>query len=387
MAVHATVDSFLDACDALTMVDLDPPERLVLAGSLCDLVPDLRDDLVTLLGDAPASVYDQAWPIAQRHQTLALIARNLGDHGLRDRLPAADWATLEQVRTINRERNTFLYAQAQQIVDEAAKSEIAVLVRKGLPLAQRAYGDLAARGMKDVDLLVRRADVRMLLALLVEMGFDSRMPQDAQRMLIFGGLNYPTMSKSTRNAACPELQIGISVAYFERSAGFAYDIDAVFDRAGRGSGTELPTADEIDFFVDVCAHFFKDAKSLASVEMGSDLLLYRFSDVARLARRLTGRGLWSECLTRAENYNVTAPVYFALWYASRIDPEALPADAEDRLGPADRGYLHAYGEAGRRGGTWPDEDVVRRMFDRSRAQQVSGTSRLVASFHGRGRTD
>jgi hypothetical protein len=369
------------------MVDLGPPERLVLAASLCDLVPDLRDELVTLLRDAPATVYNQAWPIAQRHQTLALIARNLRDHGLHDRLPADHWAILEQLRTINGQRNTFLFVQARQIVDEAAKREIPVLVRKGLSLAQRAYCDLAARSMKDVDLLVRKADVRMLLALLIEMGFASLMPRDAQRMLIFGGLNYPTMSKSTHNPACPELQIGISVAYFDRSAGFSYDIDAVFGRADRGGDTELPTADEIDFFIDVCAHFFKDAKSLASVEMGSDLQLYRFSDVARLARRLTGRGLWPECMTRAETYNVTAPVYFALWYASRIDPEALPPDVEDRLRPADRGYLHTYGEAGRRGGSWPDEDVVRRMFDQSRAQQVSGTSQLVASFHRRRQAD
>lgn len=368
------------------MVDLDPPERLVLAASLCDLVSDLRDELVTLLCHAPTTVYDQAWPIAFRHQTLALIARNLRGHGLHDKLPADHWATLEQLQALNHDRNTFLLARARQIVDEAAKRGIPVLVRKGLPLAQRAYGDLAARSMKDVDLLVRKADVRMLLALLIEMGFASRMPRDAQRMLIFGGLNYPTMSKSIDNAACPELQIGISVAYFDRSAGFAYDIDAVFDRADRGGGTELPTADEIDFFVDVCAHFFKDAKSLASVEMGEDLQLYRFSDVARLARRLTERGLWPECMTRAETYNVTAPVYFALWYASRIDPEALPADAEDRLAPADCGYLHTYGEAGRRGGSWPDEDVVRRMFDQDRAQQVSGTSQLVASFHRRRRT-
>lgn len=364
------------------MVDLGPPERLVLAASFCDIVPELRDNFATLLHEASASFYAQAWTIAQRQQALPLIARNFRDPELHDLLPAGARGTLDQASTANRDRNAFLHTQARELVDAAAKRGIAVLVRKGLPLAQRAYGDLSARAMHDVDLLVRKSDAKMLLALLQEMGFDSRMPQAAQRMLIFGGLNYPAMSKMTEHAACPRLEIGISVAYFERSAGLAYDVDAIFDRSDRDGGTGLPVADEIDFFVDVSAHFYKDARSLASIEMGSDLKLYRFSDVARLARRLTEGGLWWECVTRAEKYNVTAPIYFALWYASRIDAAALPADVADRLAPADLDYLHSFGEAGRRGGAWPDGDVVRRMFDPSRAQQVAGSSQLFATWSG-----
>lgn len=360
------------------MTSLGHAERLVLAGSMCDIVPSLQEDLKSSLEHGDSLDYEQAWRLARGHKTLPLIARNFREFGILHRLPDPAQESLEQAWELNNVRNEFMYAYADRIVAGAAKRGVEVLVRKGLPLTMRAHGDRSSRAMADIDLLVRKSQVQPLVAFLREEGFESWMSQTAQRMLILGGLNYPTMSKLTDNPACPELHIGVSVEYFERSHGFAYDIDAVFTRADRRSADELPAADEIDFFFDVCAHFFKDAKSLASIEWGTDLRLYRFSDIARLARRLTGRALWPNCLDRAEENNLAEPIFFALWYAACIDAAALPAEVKDRLAPADRAYLHTYGETDRRVGTWPNQDVVGRIFDQSRAEHFAGTSRWAA---------
>ena len=78
-------------------------------------------------------------------------------------------------------KNALLYAEFKRVAGALADLEIDVLVMKGAALAELVYGDIGAREMADVDLLVKRRDLERLDAALGEMGYraEDRSPFDA----------------------------------------------------------------------------------------------------------------------------------------------------------------------------------------------------------------
>lgn len=84
-------------------------------------------------------------------------------------------APSDRLRGIHRQswyRNQLHLRVLGGILHEAADAGIDVLVTKGLSLALRAYRDVGARPMSDIDVVVRRRDVPRMLALLADDGWQ-----------------------------------------------------------------------------------------------------------------------------------------------------------------------------------------------------------------------
>ena len=92
---------------------------------------------------------------------------NLAEHDI----PAPS----DRLRGIHRQswyRNQLHVRVLAGILQQAAGADIDVLVTKGLSLALRAYRDVGARPMSDIDVVVRRRDVDRMLALLLADGWE-----------------------------------------------------------------------------------------------------------------------------------------------------------------------------------------------------------------------
>ncbi len=70
-------------------------------------------------------------------------------------------------------RNLVLKGELLQIVRCLSEAGVACVVLKGVPLTLELYGNLSLRGMRDNDVLVRRAHVRRACQALQELGFES----------------------------------------------------------------------------------------------------------------------------------------------------------------------------------------------------------------------
>jgi hypothetical protein len=108
--------------------------------------------------------------LAQRHAVLPLLHKQLNAHAS-DALPHAFRQKLATRFRENATRNILLTAELVKIVKLFEGEGVAVIAYKGPALAMCAYGDIALRRFIDLDIIVRKRDVRRAGALLQTLGY------------------------------------------------------------------------------------------------------------------------------------------------------------------------------------------------------------------------
>lgn len=97
----------------------------------------------------------------------AFLAAQAGRGGIGD----VEWAGLQRVYYAQGARNAALLAALREVLAAFARRAIPVVVLKGAALSETVYRNVAARPMRDLDLLVRREQVTDAAATLEHLGF------------------------------------------------------------------------------------------------------------------------------------------------------------------------------------------------------------------------
>src|SRR2546423_1140308 len=108
--------------------------------------------------------------LAQRHAVLPLLHKQLNANAS-DSLPQSFRQELATKFRENATRNILLAAELVKIFKLFEAEGVEVLAYKGPALASSAYGDIAARRFVDLDIIVRKRDVRRAGALLQTLGY------------------------------------------------------------------------------------------------------------------------------------------------------------------------------------------------------------------------
>ena len=116
--------------------------------------------------------WDTVLELARRHRLVPLVHTHL--NGLADvSLPEAVRAALREEFSANAAKNLALSVELLAVIDLLTSKGIQALPYKGPTLAQCIYGSLAARQMKDLDILVRASDVNRVVSLLERREYDA----------------------------------------------------------------------------------------------------------------------------------------------------------------------------------------------------------------------
>src|SRR5688572_24563105 len=138
--------------------------------------------LVACLSEAPpadlvarlAGISDEEWELLARladwHGVAPLLLRRLQCLASTPAIPAGAAARLRDSHHRTAMRNMLWLRELARLLRELGCRGIDVIVLKGAYLASAVYGDPALRGMKDVDLLVRRRDLANAYRALLEIG-------------------------------------------------------------------------------------------------------------------------------------------------------------------------------------------------------------------------
>lgn len=114
--------------------------------------------------------WDYVLTIARRHGVLPLLQRNLKHFGS-DLVPARVSEVLDDHFHFNALRNLFLSGELLRIVNLLEAHGISAIPFKGPVLAASIYGNPALREFIDLDILVRKPDVRRARDLLIREGY------------------------------------------------------------------------------------------------------------------------------------------------------------------------------------------------------------------------
>ncbi|MGH7569372.1 MAG: nucleotidyltransferase domain-containing protein [Gemmatimonadales bacterium] len=129
---------------------------------------------------------DWQWVLhmARLHGVLPLVHRHVSA-ATGDVVPAPVREHLRQESLGSARRNLRLASQLQSLLRLFSDHGIAALPFKGPTLALAAYGDVALRSFRDLDILVRQQDVTHAGELLASRGFRKTLQLDARREAAF----------------------------------------------------------------------------------------------------------------------------------------------------------------------------------------------------------
>ncbi|MBI4611276.1 MAG: nucleotidyltransferase family protein [Candidatus Rokubacteria bacterium] len=127
-------------------------------------------DPATLPAPTPAD-WEAIVSDAATHGFTPLLHRRLRGSEIGGQLPAGLAERLEAQAAGSAARNLILADELASILRAFDERKLACAPLRGLALAERLYGDITARPMGDIDLLVRKADLADVGGLLRSLGF------------------------------------------------------------------------------------------------------------------------------------------------------------------------------------------------------------------------
>jgi hypothetical protein len=190
---------------------------------------------------------DQFFQFATLHRMAPLLYSQIKKWRLDSAAPEHVLKKIRSVYLHNAARNTRLYNMLAEVLSVLRKAEIPVIVLKGAFLAEEVYGNIAARPMYDIDLLMKKEHLSNAVGELEKIGHR------------YG--EYPNTDVHTRNDAIlsifddgKEFPIDVHVA-FEHGR-ISMEMEGIWRRAQRVSiaGEQAQALSPIDLLCHLCFH-------------------------------------------------------------------------------------------------------------------------------------
>jgi len=199
-------------------------------------------------------------------------------------------------------------AELFRVLNQLASAGIGALVVKGPVLAVRAYGDPAMRSYGDLDLLVRRRDIRRATELMMEAGYDAAVPVAA---IDAGKIPGQYLFSKGDSKLLVELHNDLTLRYFPRRL----PLEKWFERQVyvQVDSREVPALSVEDELVLICVH---GAKHLWE-------RLMWIADVAALVSRQVNLD-WDRAASSAKEVGAERMLHTGLQLAATLLKLRLP---------------------------------------------------------------
>lgn len=258
--------------------------------------PTVHPFLLALLKEARAGDQFTAWPVkedawegilaeADQQGLLCLLFKQLRGSAQAGKLPPHVYDRIKARVLGLAARNLALAQEAASILEAFESRQVVCAPVRGLALAELLYGDIAARPMGDLDLLVRKDDLPAVAATLTGLGF-----REVDRRPGFARTYSNTLEFVKDRHGWIIVEPHWTIAY----PPFAdrIDMDAVWKRCARGRALGLETwlLSREDLMLHLCFHL---------IHKKDDAPLLWFYELDRFIRQ-AGAGLdWPQVVQTA----------------------------------------------------------------------------------------
>lgn len=292
--------------------------ELVLAASCADPGGSDLERMRRLLDPATLErpvEWEAVFRLADHHGTSGLLYRNLSR--LREIVPASALASLRQGYERNVHKSLFLARELIRILDCLDALGIEVVPYKGIVLSEVYYGDMAMRRSGDIDLFVRKQDVRRIKIAVRELEYTLRVPipEDAEEDYIASG--YECTFDSPAGCNLLELQWALQPRFYAVD----FDMDGLFERAVNAAivGRRVKTPSSEDLLLVLSVHAAKHVWGR----------LIWLCDIAQIVKR--GDLNWSWVQAHARTCGIERILHVTLLLANCLLATEIPAAIEELI--------------------------------------------------------
>jgi hypothetical protein len=283
--------------------------------------------------------------LAHRHLVLPLLYHQL-NRAARDVVPPAFLGKLKKFFRDNAARNIYHAAELGDIIRAFDAHGVEAVPFKGPTLALTAYGNLSLRRFIDLDILVRRGDVRRAKEVLLSKGYELHPPLSAAQERVLMREQHALQFVGGGGLLIVELHWSVVPRKFAASV----RAEDLWGRLGktRLNDSEVPTLSNENLLLSLSAHGTKHLWER----------LVWICDVAELLN--SARGLdWSYVVARARAGGLERMLFLGLRLADELLGARLPVEV--------------------RRAAFDDEDV-RALASFVRARLFDGAEHRPASF-------
>jgi hypothetical protein len=236
---------------------------------------------------------------------------------LREIVPASALASLRQGYERNVHKSLFLARELIRILDCLDALGIEVVPYKGIVLSEVYYGDMAMRRSGDIDLFVRKQDVRRIKIAVRELEYTLRVPipEDAEEDYIASG--YECTFDSPAGCNLLELQWALQPRFYAVD----FDMDGLFERAVNAAivGRRVKTPSSEDLLLVLSVHAAKHVWGR----------LIWLCDIAQIVKR--GDLNWSWVQAHARTCGIERILHVTLLLANCLLATEIPAAIEELI--------------------------------------------------------
>ncbi len=290
-----------------------PEWELLLAASSADPDGSLLGRIRRLL-EKPVD-WEMALCLAENHGTSSLLYQNLSR--LEDMVPAAVLASLREGYQRNIYKSLFLTRELMRVVDRLGGLGIDVVPYKGVVMSEVYYGDMALRRSGDIDLFVRKRDVRRVKDALQDLEYTTRLviPEEVLEDYIAAGYEWTFDSPAGPNLL--ELQWALQPRFYAVD----FDMDGLFKRAVKVTlaGGSVKTPSPEDLLLVLSVH--------AAKHVWARLIWLR--DIAQILKR--EKLDWDQVQVRTREFGIDRILRVTLLLAHRLLGTAIPAAFESAV--------------------------------------------------------
>ena len=264
---------------------------------------------------------------AERHGLSGLLFHRLAKF---DALSSVPEYVLEGIRDgydRTMASNICLLSAFERIARAFREDGIPFILMKGLDLVQWLYGSVGMRPMMDIDLLVRREDVRRCRAVLASLGYSPPDATDPETYLE----KHRHIQYRSRNIPPVFLELHWDLSH---ETYFRFDLERIW-KASRlvdvsKAGERYLRLPMIDHLLLLCLHLARNFTFLR---------LMWIADISEILKRFGPVGPWEELIRLGRQQGLLNALYFSLRYARLLFDAPVPKGLLSRLGVSRRGEL------------------------------------------------
>lgn len=177
------------------------------------------------------------------------------------------------------------------------------------------------RTSNDIDILIDQKNITQMSGILKDFGFkqggviNETMVPASRREIISSRMNRGETVPFIKEVNLPnmkylEIDVNFSLGFRPGSdTGIVCD----FLRGAKGRILEqIPTLNQVDFLMHLCAHLYKEAAVMTWVEMGRDISLYKYCDIYLFVKKIMDENFANNLIKRINDVGLNKECYFAL---------------------------------------------------------------------------
>lgn len=251
------------------------------------------------------SLSSEDWVLLQRylenHSLACLVYARLCQQCQTHLIPEESRQFLREQYLLNAARNLQLLQNAHKALAALAERNIPVIGIKGLYLLENIYADIGARGMNDLDILVRREDIPRTVATLQELSY--------QPLTYFDSLDANVDIKHVPPMSLPDGTIvEVHWTLLEENEPFTLDVEGLWQRSvpARFAESNALSLSTEDLLLHLCLH--------AVYQHYLKLGLRGMYDIALVIKSVAARINWDKLRETAKHWGAekVATLTFAL---------------------------------------------------------------------------